>query len=98
MRLTHALPLAHNIIKLFVFRASCSSHCLAALNLGAGVEQPFDCLIVHNRQAVQSMRRSVDWTLEDNMVDEPMIRSDWTVLVTCFHLNLTKSWLDSKKC
>jgi len=38
---------------------------LAALDFGAGVEQPFGCLIVHNRQAVQSM----DWTLEDNMVD-----------------------------
>jgi len=37
---------------------------LAALDLEAGVEQPFDCLIVQNRQAVQSMRRSVDWTLE----------------------------------
>jgi len=42
---------------------------LAALDLGAGVEQPFDCLIVQNRQAVQSMRRSVDWTLEDDMAD-----------------------------
>jgi len=27
--------------------------CLAALIRGAGVEQPFDCLIVENRQAVQ---------------------------------------------
>jgi len=44
-------------------------HCLAALDLGAGVEQTFDCFIVQNRQAVQSMRRSMDWTLEDNMVD-----------------------------
>jgi len=42
---------------------------LAALDLIAGVEQPFGCLIVQNRQAMQSMRRSVDWTLEDNMVD-----------------------------
>jgi len=41
-------------------------HCLAALDLGANVEQPFDCLIVQNRQA---MRRSMNWTLEDNMVD-----------------------------
>ena len=40
-----------------------------ALDLGAGVEQPFDCRIVQNRQAVQSMRRSMDWTFEDNMVD-----------------------------
>jgi len=42
---------------------------LAALDLGADVEQPLDCLIVQNRQAVQSMRRSMDWTLEDNMVN-----------------------------
>jgi len=49
--------------------ASSSNHCLAALDLGVGVEQPFHCLIVQNRQAVPSMRRSVDWTLEDNMVN-----------------------------
>jgi len=43
---------------------------LVALDLGAGVEQPFfNCLIVQNRQAVQSVRRSVDWTLEEDMVD-----------------------------
>jgi len=42
--------------------ASCSNHCLAALGFGAGVEQPFDCLIVQDRQAMQSMRRSMDWT------------------------------------
>jgi len=24
-------------------------HCFSALNLGAGFEQPFDCLIVQNR-------------------------------------------------
>jgi len=42
---------------------------LAALDLGADVEQPFDCLIVQNRQAMQLMGRSMDWTLEDIMVD-----------------------------
>ena len=42
---------------------------MVALDLGAGVEQPFDFLIVQNRQAVQSMRMSVGWTLKDNMVD-----------------------------
>jgi len=52
-----------------VVRASSSIHCLAALDLGAGVEQPFNCLIVQNRQNVQSMRRSMEWTFEDNMVD-----------------------------
>jgi len=40
-------------------------YCLAALDLRADVKQPFDCLIVQNRQAVQ---RSMDWTLEDDTV------------------------------
>ena len=35
--------------------------------LRAGVEQPFNCLIIQNHQAVQSKGRSMDWTLEDNM-------------------------------
>ena len=42
---------------------------MAALDLGAGDEQPFDCLIVQNRQAMQSMGISMYWTLEGNMVD-----------------------------
>jgi len=54
---------------MFFFWASCSNHCLAALDLGAGVEQPLDSLIVHNRQGIQSMGRSIDWRLEDNMVN-----------------------------
>ena len=45
-------------------------HCLAALDFGAGVEQPFGCLNVQNRQAVQSVGRLMDWTLEDDMVDD----------------------------
>jgi len=53
----------------FFFWANSSNHCLAALDLGACAEQPFDCRNVQNHQAVQSMRRSMDWTLEDNMVD-----------------------------
>jgi len=46
-------------------------HCQAAPDLGAGVEveEPFDCLIIQNSQAVQSKRRSMEWTLEDKMVD-----------------------------
>ena len=51
------------------FWASCLNHCLVPLDLGAGVEQPFDSLIVQNRQSMQSMRRSMAWTFEDNMVD-----------------------------
>jgi len=45
-------------------------HCLTALALGAGVEWPIDCLIIQNRQVVQSMTRSMDWTLEDSIVDD----------------------------
>ena len=44
-------------------------HCLAALDFGAGVEQPFGCLIVQNRQAVQSVGKLMDWTLEDDRFD-----------------------------
>ena len=51
------------------FWASSSNHCLAALDLGADVEPPLDCLIVQKRQAVQTMGRSMDWTLEDNIAD-----------------------------
>jgi len=39
------------------------------LDFGAGDEQLFSCLIVQNLQAVQSMGRLMDWTLEDNMVN-----------------------------
>jgi len=53
-----------------LFERVFSMHCCTALHIEAGVEQPFDCLIIQNRQAVQSMGRSVDWTLEDNMVDD----------------------------
>ena len=55
-------------LRLF-FSPGWSNHCLAALDLGADVEQPFGCLIVQNRQAMHSMGRSIDWTLKDNMVD-----------------------------
>ena len=61
--------LAYWVIWNFFFWASCSNHCLAALGLGAGVEQPFDCLIIQNRQAMQSTVRSMDWTSNDNTVD-----------------------------
>jgi len=53
----------------FIFWASCSNHCLAALDLGAGVEQPFGCLIVQNGQSMQSIKRLMDWILEDNVAD-----------------------------
>jgi len=59
-----------NICFFFIFSwASCSNHYLAALDLGAGVEQPFDWPIVQNHQTMQAMGRLMDWTLEDNVVD-----------------------------
>ena len=53
----------------FFFWASCWNYCLASLDLGAGVEQQFNCLIVQNRQVMQFGGKSMYWTLEDNMVD-----------------------------
>ena len=55
--------------KRFFFWASCSNHCLVALDLRAGVEQPFGYIIIQNSQPVQSMGRSMDCTLEDSMVN-----------------------------
>ena len=60
-------------------------HCLAALDFEAGVEQPFDCLVIQNRQAV----RSVEWTLKDSMVTSLLLcailtlspRGDFTPIV-----------------
>ena len=52
-----------------VWAAVPSNHWLAALDFRAGVEQPFGCFIVKNRQAVQSVETSMDWTLWDDMVD-----------------------------
>jgi len=51
------------------FELVVSVYCLAALDLGAGVEQPFDYLVIQNHQAMQSMGRPMDWTFEGNMVD-----------------------------
>ena len=53
----------------FVFRELFVYPLLGRLDIGAGVEQPFGCLIVQNRQAVQSVGWSMDWTVEDDMVD-----------------------------
>ena len=52
------------------FWVSCLSHCFATLDLRAGVEQPFNYLIAQNHQAMQSMGKTMDWTLENNMVDD----------------------------
>jgi len=42
---------------------------LAKLDLGTGIEQRFDCLVVENRQAMRSIGSSMDWTLKNNMVN-----------------------------
>jgi len=64
-------PQKYSITVLFFasFWARCWNHCLAALGLGTGAEQQFCCLNVQNSQAMLFMGRSMDWTLEDNMVD-----------------------------
>jgi len=61
-----------------------------ALDLGAGVEQPFDCLIVQNRQAVLSMRRSMDWTLEQNLRQKVFICVSAGALHLCEGLDILK--------
>ena len=61
------------LVHLLASASSCvpvvTIHYLAALDVGTGVEQPIYCLIVQNRQAVQSMGMSMDWTLEDHRID-----------------------------
>jgi len=42
-------------------------HYLAALDIGAGVEQSFDCLIIQNRQAMHCIGWSMDRTVKGNM-------------------------------
>jgi len=51
-----------------LFDSVLSIHCLAVLDLGVRLEQPFNCLIVQNHQTMQLIGRSMDWTFEDNMV------------------------------
>ena len=46
------------------FKRVLSIHCLAALDRGQSVEELIDCL---DRQAVQSMRKSMDAILEDKL-------------------------------
>ena len=53
----------------YSFEPVFSVHCLAAPDLWAGVEKSIECLIIQNRQAVQITGRSIDWTLENNMVN-----------------------------
>jgi len=74
------------VLAYLLFEQVVTIHCLATQNLGAGVEQPLDCLTVQNRQDVESMERSMDWTLENKIVDGLFFStcadlaksSDWT--------------------
>jgi len=43
---------------------------LAAPDLGAGVEQPVDCLVIQNRQALQSMGKLTHWTWGHDMIND----------------------------
>ena len=52
-----------------LFEAVLLVHCLAVLDLWAGVEQTINCLIIQNGQGVQSKGRLMDWVSEDNMVN-----------------------------
>jgi len=38
-------------------------HCWTALDVGIDVEQLFDCLIIQNRETVQSIGKSMGWTI-----------------------------------
>jgi len=58
-----------NILFSSSFEPVLSFHSLAAQELGTSVEQPFNCLIIQYRQAMQSMWRLMDWTFEDSVVD-----------------------------
>ena len=51
---------------------------MAALDFGAGVEQPFYCLVVQKRQTVESVGRSIDWTVKDNIVGGLFFRATLT--------------------
>jgi len=39
------------------------------IDFGAGVEKPFGCLVIQNRQAVHSMVRSMAWTVKGDIID-----------------------------
>jgi len=52
-----------------------SIHQSATQDLGAGVEQPFNCFVIQNCQDMCSMGRSMDCTMKGNMVDNPFFCS-----------------------
>jgi len=51
-----------------LYKPVLSIHCYATLDLVAGVEQPFNCLIMQNCQTMQSMGKLMDWALDDNTI------------------------------
>ena len=61
-----------------LFERVVNIHCLHALDLGAGVEQSNDCLIIHKNHVVQSIEKSMDWTLEENMINNLFFSATFT--------------------
>ena len=60
-------------------------HCFSALNLGAGVEQPFNCLIIQKRHSMHSMGGRWIGHLENNMASpgSPLSSLERVVAVHC---------------
>jgi len=56
---------------------------LAALDLGAGDEQPIDYLIIQNRLTVQSMVRAMVWTWGGSMFDGLIVSATLTSRRSC---------------
>jgi len=56
------------VASLLSFEQVVTIHCLAALDLASDIKQPIDCLVIQSCQAMHSMGRSMDWTLEENKV------------------------------
>ena len=48
---------------------------LGSPSLGAGFENLFDCLIIQNRRAMHSTGKSMDWTVNDNLVNDLFFRT-----------------------
>jgi len=57
-------------------------HCLAAMNLKAGVQQQFNCLVNQNRQAMHSMTLGSG---EADRLDSGGQRGQWSVLLLHTH-------------
>jgi len=70
-------------------------YCLAALDLGAGVEQSVHWLINQNRQAIGAIGKSMDWTLKNDMLNGLFLCSETGIPPS--KLGLAKKILESLK-